>query len=240
MAVAAAHARVPHLLEAGTVLVAYLVFEFVPEAFTPDGLVMLLGDTFIAWHAVHKIRSVCLGLLLALALARIGRRTLAWNGFRTEFIGRHVILGTCVAVTCYMLAEGLAWLIDTGRRGGSGEFGNNASQGISEMIAFPLAGFIALIVGAAYEELMFRGLLLPSLTVGLGSPVAAVISGAVLFAALHLANSATNAALAFFRALVLGFLFIRTRSLFACVAAHITFNLLIIGPAWAASLLRNA
>ncbi|MFM8334596.1 MAG: aldehyde dehydrogenase family protein, partial [Opitutaceae bacterium] len=76
---------------------------------------------------------------------------------------------------------------------------------------------LAVVVAPLTEELVFRGLILRGL-LGRWRPAAAIIGSAVLFAATHL--NPAQAPVAMLLGLVLGWAYVRTRSLGLCIAGH--------------------
>ena len=93
---------------------------------------------------------------------------------------------------------------------------------IDEDVIFPGVGilltFQALsLVTPISEELLFRGFVLQGLLKSMG-PGPAVVASALVFAALHLEPGAIIPI--FFTGIALGWLFVRTGSLWVCIAAH--------------------
>jgi hypothetical protein len=84
-----------------------------------------------------------------------------------------------------------------------------------------LAVLVVVVLAPVAEEVVFRGVLLPSLERHWGARVA-VIGSSVLFALMHVTPYAIVPIFVF--ALILGGLFVRTRSLTVCIAAHAVFN----------------
>lgn len=80
---------------------------------------------------------------------------------------------------------------------------------------------VAVVLAPIAEEIVFRGVLLPALRQRWGTGVAIAGSSAV-FALMHITPVAILPI--FLLALVLGYLFVRTRSLLVCIAAHALFN----------------
>lgn len=90
--------------------------------------------------------------------------------------------------------------------------------------ADPLAGFLSIAVGAPmWEELLFRGFLLPPLVAGLGFwPAATLVSG--IWAVLHLGYSLAGLIEVFLIGLYLSWLYRRTGSLWVPIACHGGYN----------------
>jgi len=80
---------------------------------------------------------------------------------------------------------------------------------------------IAVILAPVAEEIVFRGVLLSALERHWGSGIAVGVSSGV-FALMHVSPFAIVPIFLF--AIVLGVLFLRTRSLTVCIAAHVLFN----------------
>ena len=80
---------------------------------------------------------------------------------------------------------------------------------------------LAVVVAPLTEELVFRGLILRGL-LGRWRPAVAITASAALFAATHL--NPAQAPVAMLLGLVLGWVFVRTRSLGLCIAGHAANN----------------
>ena len=128
-----------------------------------------------------------------------------------------------------LLAHGYLWAI--GRVDFLRHLRDEALE-LSSSDASMLPWFAALAVGAApiFEEFLFRGVLYGGFRRSLGRPSAAVFSAAV-FAIVH---PAIAAAPVFVLGLIAAFVYERSRSLLAPVAAHMTYNAVVVGSAWLA------
>lgn len=101
---------------------------------------------------------------------------------------------------------------------------------IDPEIIFPGAGILLTLQALALvtplsEEILFRGFVLRGLLRTIG-PGPAVVATAVVFSALHL-NPGTVIPI-FFTGLALGWVYVKTRSLWPCVAAHGAQNLIAL------------
>lgn len=85
-----------------------------------------------------------------------------------------------------------------------------------------LAVIYTVFVAPVCEELVFRGLILGSLGVSMKKPIAVVIS-ALLFSVVHL-PSLIALGYTLLLGLVLGFVYLRTKSLIPCILLHVAFN----------------
>jgi membrane protease YdiL (CAAX protease family) len=85
---------------------------------------------------------------------------------------------------------------------------------------------LVMLIGAAAEELLFRGLLLRYLNGLLRVPWLAILISAAAFGAGHLVGGYFNALVAFWNALVLGTVYMRRGSLLTVTLAHFLYNLL--------------
>lgn len=101
-------------------------------------------------------------------------------------------------------------------------------EGMLEMYKAMFEGVnpIALLIGAALigpicEEIIFRGVILEGLTKKY-SPTKAIVFGALIFGAIHL--QPLQVINAFFLGLALGWIYLRTQSLWVCIAAHVLYN----------------
>lgn len=86
---------------------------------------------------------------------------------------------------------------------------------------WPLAMLTAVLIGPIAEEFIFRGIVLRGL-IGAGSAWAAVIWSAALFGIAHL--NPWQGFSAFCIGLLLGWAYVRTRSLTLCIVAHVLNN----------------
>jgi hypothetical protein len=80
---------------------------------------------------------------------------------------------------------------------------------------------VAVVLAPVAEEIVFRGVLLSALEARWGIRVA-IVGSSLAFSVVHLSLVAIPAVFLF--ALVLGWLFVRTRSLVVCIVAHALFN----------------
>lgn len=143
--------------------------------------------------------------------------------------------------------DGLAWTLEIARRVVRNTIPfapilvipllNLASAG--SMAARPVAAVVTVLCGAVIEEVLLRGLTLPLLVSFAPKHVlAAVVTCAALFAALHLPQAlATEAsyglaqiAVAFFLGIALGFMRVCTASVYPGIVAHILINVTANGP----------
>lgn len=87
----------------------------------------------------------------------------------------------------------------------------------------PLLALLAMGVGApVLEEMLFRGILLPGLARNYG-PTKAILQTSLLFGIIHFNPS--QALSAFLIGLFLGWVYVRTQSLWACILVHATNNI---------------
>jgi membrane protease YdiL (CAAX protease family) len=90
---------------------------------------------------------------------------------------------------------------------------------------------VAVILAPVTEEMIFRGVLLPAFAHRWGV-TAAVAGSSLVFSVIHLTPVALPALFLF--ALLLGTLFVRTRSLWVCIVSHALFNAIGLAAAYAA------
>jgi membrane protease YdiL (CAAX protease family) len=88
--------------------------------------------------------------------------------------------------------------------------------------------FVFLVFGPIVEEIVFRGIVLGGLIVTNG--VVAVIVSALIFAGIHVAGGIAQMTSVFILGLVLGWLYLRTRSVVPSSAAHIIYNTVAFYP----------
>ena len=88
-------------------------------------------------------------------------------------------------------------------------------------VGIATAFVVAVVLAPLTEEILFRGVLLSALRSRWGTGVA-IFGSSALFAGMHVSPYAIPPV--FVLALVLGWLFVRTRSLTVCIVAHSVFN----------------
>lgn len=95
--------------------------------------------------------------------------------------------------------------------------------GLKQAMQQPLLALLAIGVGApVLEEALFRGILLPGLARNYG-PTKAILQTSLLFGIIHFNPSQSLSA--FLIGLFLGWLYVRTQSLWACILVHATNNI---------------
>ena len=98
----------------------------------------------------------------------------------------------------------------------------DSNPGLERLVGSSWQGAaLAVVIAPLTEEFLFRGVILRGL-LGRWKPWAAIAVSAVLFAAMHLNRAQLPIALA--TGLVLGWVFVRTRSLGLCMIGHAIFN----------------
>jgi len=86
----------------------------------------------------------------------------------------------------------------------------------------PIGLFIgAALIGPICEEIIFRGVILEGLAKKY-SPTKAIVFGALIFGIIHL--QPLQVINAFFLGLALGWIYLRTQSLWVCIIAHVLYN----------------
>jgi len=80
-----------------------------------------------------------------------------------------------------------------------------------------------LVVAPLAEEMIYRGYVLQALLARMRTPVAAVLS-ALIFASIHIGIGPGLAVYIFLGALILAYLYVRFRNIYACVLMHLLNN----------------
>lgn len=138
-----------------------------------------------------------------LYLNRVGGRTLLWMVAATACV--------TLAVEALPLFMPKSWM-----------------QGIPQEVytAYPALDILSIvIISPPVEEVFFRALMLPKLMEGMPEK-AAVAASAVIFAIMH--QGIVWMILALCMSVWYSFLFLKTKSLIPCIAAHMTSNLLAV------------
>jgi membrane protease YdiL (CAAX protease family) len=89
--------------------------------------------------------------------------------------------------------------------------------------------FVFLVFGPIVEEIVFRGIVLGGL-INVTNGVVAVIVSALIFAGIHVAGGIAQITSVFVLGLVLGWLYLRTRSVVPSSVAHIIYNTVAFYP----------
>jgi len=185
-------------------------------------------DESIADATVRQVYATVLKFALwvlpAVAFAALVRRQppLQYIGLAT-YPGRREWLVALLAVAGYLAAVTAFEVLLNGKRW--------------SFASFSLAGLAFLFVSSAIEEILFRGLVLKELLNTL-SPLAANIVTSLLFVAIHWPHWLWNRGLTegvfadtagvFLISLLLGWIYLRTKSVWPCIVAH-TLNNVVAG-----------
>lgn len=146
-------------------------------------------------------------------------------GFRQEGMWNSISIGILGGVIALPIALGLGQMCEWAMRSVEIEpVAQQTVQTIQSSGSPVLKGFfgaVAICVAPPVEEMLFRGIIYPTIK-QLGFPKMALIGSSILFAASH-ANLLTTIPL-FFLSLMLTLLYERTDNLLAPIAAHSLFN----------------
>jgi len=171
--------------------------------------------------------TVGLGALL-LRLQKLPREAL---GLRTERLEGQILWGFGAALVVHGVALGWVRLAvyvqwSLWRAGHRPLWWLRGSNPLAEVESSATVGtvLILLMAGAIYEEVLYRGLLLPRLRRMVGRWWAAVLTTSLLFGAAHLASGPGNALAAFVGSIVWCVTFVWSRSLLRVVIGHFLFN----------------
>lgn len=161
--------------------------------------------------------ALCMGGFLSLLQTKTHFQIDLVNGLSLE--GLLWALG-CAAAMYVLLDRGLDPVLE-GLLPGSEE---SYRETLDHLREAPILTFIQVcILEPVMEEILMRGFLLGGLSVNYGKAVALLISSA-LFALLHFNMVQTLSAL--FSGMALGLLYLRTGSVFCCIAAHAGYNMI--------------
>jgi len=188
-----------------------LIFLFVVAAFGA-----------VAWLSLHPLlaSSILLGLMLAatIGIERVRGNAatsgLVWHTNTMRLVGYGTLLAVVLITAVILIALALG-----------GAFINVQPLAVGSVIT----AILVIIVNSSLEELVFRGTAFEALHERFGA-LPAVLSTSVLFALLHMLNpyasvlSVTNTALA---GVLLGALVAQSHSLYAAIAFHAVWNVLV-------------
>jgi membrane protease YdiL (CAAX protease family) len=199
-------------------LAASLASRWIPETFPIDKSLVLMAVHTLALH----------GAILFWVHLFVQEHQISWNeafGFSEGSKGRVMLLGVAAAVATLPIILALQLGSAFVMKAFSWEpVAQNVVQQIQEGGTLDRQIFffiVAVILAPVAEEILFRGVLYPSLR-RMGYPRVALLGTSFLFAAIHY-NAATFIPLMVL-ALVLTFLYERTNNLLASIACHSCFN----------------
>jgi membrane protease YdiL (CAAX protease family) len=155
--------------------------------------------------------------LIALILYVIGRSGEPWSAFGLSR-PRFADIARGLGVLAVVWLEGGSWLPDRGD-------------------LLPASNYLALVpammVGAFYEELLFRGYLIPRLERLLGSPWWSLLATSALFGTIHAYQGIFAIPDKFFWGIILGAFFLWLRRVWPLAIAHAAMNVLFFtDPTW--------
>jgi len=173
--------------------------------------------TFAAQVSVELAAALLAGWLL---LAWVDRRPIGALGYAADPAApRDAAVGLLLGMGAIGVAGGVLAVAGSARWVADG-------GGVPEYVASLAQGFAFFAVAAAAEEALFRGYGFQALVQGIGAWPAVLLSSAA-FALAHARNPAVDAvALAniFAAGVMLGWAYLRTRSLWFCTALHLGWN----------------
>ena len=146
-------------------------------------------------------------------------------------------LGMIISIIIISLSAFILYVL------GLATFTYNGFSAVS--LLYLLFTLVVVIVMASYEEVLFRGYIFQALIEGSNIWIALVVYS-LLYGAAHLSNEGVTAisiAVTIFAGAILGILYYKTRSLWACIGAHFMYNWLygvIFGIAKPAYLQRTS
>ncbi len=178
---------------------------------------------------VSRAVGCVIGVAALVGLGRVGWVQAATNGLQPPQPARGLLFG---AVTGTLLYSGIILVASVA--------GWYAVQSTRIEAGALLGSFALLLFAAAFEELLFRGVLFQSLETALGTGWALAISGA-LFGALHLGNtnaSLTGALAVSLAGVALGAVFAWTRDLWLLTGLHLMWNFMQ-GPIYGVAVSGN-
>lgn len=212
-------------ITAGLFLFLGLLFVSALVARAAGGLYPSHEQALEAWVVVHVLAASAVGTVWVMGLRRASSPLRALRLVRPR---------TALPATALLVVAALAFSI-----GATFLYGLAVAQldiealrpsEIDQEIIFPGAGMLLTLQALALvtpvsEEVLFRGFVLRGLLRNIGAGPA-VVSTALVFAAFHL-DPGTVVPI-FFTGLALGFLYVKTGSLWPCIAAHAGQNALAL------------
>ncbi len=210
----------------GLIILAQFVALFITSSFPLQGAESFANGSTLS--SIEKLGWV-LGLSFPLALLLITIFVIGVVRLRAgpnlkDYLGWHGIpIGTLLTWL------GVTLLFEVGMAGADVWFDRPRSpQFLVQAYAHPgsllLLWFSIVLAGPIAEEMLFRGLVLPSWAVSWMGPWGAVALVAFLFAAVHIQYDLYNQMLVFLIAVLLGIARIQTGSLLTPIAMHVLIN----------------
>lgn len=204
---------------------AFTVLGFVAFGFAARGnptpmIERLFGDTGRFAFLVYTVGQGVAALLLILLVKRRGLsiRDIGFRGRLTMQAALHAVGGWFVAFWLYYAIEKLLGLVGIPMFWNQGDFLRLDSP--TRLLIVVVA---TLVVAPLAEEMIYRGYVLQALLERTRAPVAAVLS-ALVFASIHVGIGLGLAVYIFFGALILAYLYIKFRNVYACVLLHLMNN----------------
>lgn len=133
-----------------------------------------------------------------------------------------------VGVLCLALGTGLFW--------SAAQFSEtiaDASQARNAPVATPLIAVFAVFSASIVEELAFRVWFITHAAKAISAPMAMALSS-LAFMAIHTPANTVEVVWYLMVGVILGVLWIRTRSLLACILAHSVINVWVVALTWLA------
>lgn len=205
----------------------------VPRAAKVDPLARALGELALRHVLLATVmRAACL-LVFAFLLLRGHGRSLDALGIGREGLARDLIEAVPLAVGAFATSIGVglaARALGALARSRYVEQEATARSSVLQTLfgGTPILAFVAaMIVTAAFEEVVFRGLLLPRLRAATGSWGLALILASLAFGAGHLYEGLVAVAQTTALGLYFGLAFLRLRRLLPVIVAHASFNVVV-------------
>lgn len=200
-----------------------LVLVYIEASLGVHRLAYMTPQALAAIAAGRYAAELCLALFGVYAILRAPLSSIGFRLPKGVGVGMGVAAGFAASLAVTLLVREL-------RLQGSYDlqYENYIVSQATGLIAAALF-FVFLLFGPIVEEILFRGIVLEGLA-NVTNGVFAVVISAVIFAGVHLAGGAAQVTGALILGLVLGWLYLRTRSIVPSSVAHIIYNTLAFYP----------
>lgn len=198
----------------------FIIFGVVSRGDPTPMIERLFGDTAQFAFLVYTVgQGVAALVLIRLAKRRgLGFRDIGFSGRLTGQGAILALAGWFIAFWLYYAVEMIAGLVGIDMFWNESEFfALNSAWRVVVVVA------ATLIIAPLAEEMIFRGYVLQALLARLRTPAAAVLS-ALVFASIHIGIGLGLTIYIFLGALILAWLYIKFRNVYACVLMHLMNN----------------
>jgi membrane protease YdiL (CAAX protease family) len=202
-----------------TVLIWYVVEPWAAATFGRDG-------TFVGAYLVPRTASACCVVLLACALTRLRKVSSNTIGLRLARLAPQVGIGLLGVPACYLAVIFVnSALLFVEWLSGERPVIESTLEFMGGLRAKPTPELLTILsIGAVFEELLFRGLMLSRLRRAVGGNWIPILVTSGIYACMHFGVGFHYAVVAFGLSVMFGIVFVVGDSLLSATISHLTFN----------------